>query len=76
MLEAMAARHPIVATQVGNLPSIFANVAHSYTAKVDEADFTSTLLRAIVTREKWLQIGANNHKIIDTDHALKRILSA
>ena len=34
MLEAMVPRFSNVATQVGNLPSIFANVAHSYIAKM------------------------------------------
>lgn len=76
MLEAMAAGLPVVATQVGDVPSIFANAANSYIAKIDDADFTSTLLRAIATREQWPQIGANNRKIIETDYALKQMQAA
>ena len=70
MLEAMAAGLPIVATEVGDVPSIFANATYSYTAKINDADFTSALLHAIAARSDWPEIGAHNRQIINDEYAI------
>lgn len=64
MLEAMAAGLPVIATEVGDVLSIFANSPQAFTAKVTDADFTAVLQRAIESREQWPAIGANNRLII------------
>lgn len=76
MLEAMAAGLPVIATQVGDVPSIFANTVNPYIAKIDDADFTSTLLDAIANRAQWPEIGANNRQIIEKEYALKQMQAA
>lgn len=70
MLEAMAAGLPVVATEVGDVPSIFANAIDSYTAKINDAAFTSALLLAIATRSHWSEIGSQNRAIIERDFKL------
>lgn len=76
MLEAMAAGLPVIATQVGDVPSIFANTLNPYIAKIDDADFTSTLLHALTNRAQWPAIGMNNRQIIEKEYALSQMQTA
>ena len=53
MLEAMAWSVPVVATRVGDVPSILADIAPQMLADVNDASFEQVLLAAVEQRALW-----------------------
>ena len=75
LLEAMAMGLPVVATSVGDVPSILADVSPDNLCPPDDEAFAQLMLRVALAREQWADWGARGHALVSRFYARPAMLS-
>lgn len=75
LLEAMALGLPVVATAVGDVPAVLADVSPGNICEPDDDAFTQLMLRVAQTRERWVDWGARGHAVVSRSYARDSMLS-
>lgn len=75
LLEAMALGLPVVATAVGDVPTVLAHVSPNNVCEPDDDAFAQLMLRVIEARGQWAEWGARGHATVSRSYGRASMLS-
>ena len=75
LLEAMAMGMPVVATAVGDVPAILADVSPDNVCPPDDAAFAQLLLQVAQANSKWSAWSSRGHALVSSTYAKPAMLA-